>query len=294
MSLSKYIQTALMPEIRSISSGDLQQRVLDLGRKWFSDNHEESALIVTNCQKLGVDVTDERIQAIKDNILLHYYEKLLPFTGTLDSYYDFIKTMIDGEETVEKLKASISKGAGVLLASAHFGAIEFTVPYLATHFLPMNVLMKFSTEALSKTAHDMANRFFENGHFGQIKFIELGKPGTSAAMDMAAVLRKKEILLTVFDEKTDYSIPVKLFGKKVWGGAGLHKIITYTARNIALYSIFMIRQKDGRYKLSANEINAESPDAMQQIYQTLESVLSQHFEQWYFLHEDLPFVEETE
>jgi lauroyl/myristoyl acyltransferase len=144
---------------------------------------------------------------------------------------------------------------------------------------------------MSASANDLAEKYFQSGLFGQTRFIELGKPKTSAALDMAAALRRNELLLAVFDEKTDYSIPVTLYKKQLWGGAGLHKLIAFTQRDIALFTIFMLRKKNGHYKLIVQEIDKESKNSVQLLYNSLSDLLADNLEQWYFLHEDLPFIE---
>jgi hypothetical protein len=37
------------------------------------------------------------------------------------------------------------------------------------------------------------------------------------------------------------------------------------------------------------DIHGENP--IQQMYSNLQSVLEEHFEQWYFLHEEIPFAD---
>jgi lauroyl/myristoyl acyltransferase len=129
------------------------------------------------------------------------------------------------------------------------------------------------------------------GLTGEINFIEIGKPGTNAALEMAAALRKKEVLVTVFDEKTDYSIPVKLFGRDVWGGAGLDKLIKYTGSSIAVFNAYMIRTGPYNFELKLVEINVKSENIIQNMFTNLEQLVKDHLEQWYFLHEEIPFID---
>ena len=126
--------------------------------------------------------------------------------------------------------------------------------------------------------------------FGPIRFIEIGKPGTSIALEMAAALRRKEILISVFDERTDYSKPVTLFGKQVSGGAGLDKLIAFANVPVDVYTAFMIRLENYRYQLKLNKINTEDKNIIQQMYNNLQNIISSHCEQWYFLHEEIPFI----
>ena len=108
-----------------------------------------------------------------------------------DFYFNFLQNQINYQDICGKLKNSIDAGKGVLLAIAHFGAIEFLAPVLATTKLPLNVVLRFSTEQFSRIAHERALALEKSGFFGPIRFIEIGRPGTSAALEMAAALRKK-------------------------------------------------------------------------------------------------------
>lgn len=268
----------------------MKSAILQEGENWFKEHPEESALIVNNIEKLGKKADHDIVKKVQENILLHYYEKLLPVMRSPKFYHDFLTDRIDSGDTIVKLKAAADQGKGILCSVAHFGAVEFIAPYLASNFFPISVMLKFTTEQLSNAAHEQVHAYTESGLFGPIKFIELGKPGTSAALDMAAVLRRKEFLLTVFDEKTDYSIPVTLFGKKIWGGAGLDKLIAYTGRDIALFTAFMIRENGDRYRLELKEVDQKGSNPVQSLFDNLEQILYNYFEQWYFLHEEIPFT----
>ena len=291
MSLSRHLQKNILPKIQNNSPDALKSAVLLLGREWYSEHYEDQLLIEKNLSQFGIKATPELIDNIKENILLHYYEKMLPLTGTTQQYFQFLNDSIDGSEAIEQIEAVHRSGRGILLATAHFGAVEFISPFLSIRKLPMNVLLRFTTEQMSASINDLAEQYFQSGLFGKTRFIELGKPKTSAALDMAAVLRRNELLLAVFDEKTDYSIPVTLYNKQLWGGAGLHKLIAFTQRDIALFTIFMLRLKNGRYKVIVKEIDKDSKDVVQMLYNSLSDLIADNLEQWYFLHEELPFVE---
>lgn len=292
MNLSKYIQSPdLLNSVCGKTLPELKSAVLEKGNSWYRSNPDESSLIENNLKKLGIPCTTQLIESIKHHVILHYYEKLLPLTGSPDFYFNFLQNQIDIRNTCEKLENSISAGRGVLLAIAHFGAVEFLAPSLAALKLPLNVVLRFSTEQFSRIAHEQAQALEKSGLFGPIRFIEIGKPGTSAALEMAAALRKKEILVSVFDEKTDYSKPVTLFDKKVFGGAGLDKLIHFTNSPTDIFTAFMIRDDHDRYRLKTMEVDLSRDNIIQQMYDQLQEMVRAHTEQWYFVHEEIPFVD---
>jgi lauroyl/myristoyl acyltransferase len=294
MSLSRHLQTSgLFDTITGMSYQSLREVVVDLGTAWYADHPEERDIIAANLDAFELDTSPATIDAVQYNTILHYYEKFLPLAGSIQTYAEFLKNHIDAGDAIEIVQKSIAASRGVCLATAHFGAVEFIVPFLAAHHLPMNCVLKFSTEALSTIAHQQSAGLEKSGLFSLINLIEIGKPKTIAALQMAAVLRRKEIILSVFDEKTPYSKPVELFGTQVWGGAGLDRMIAFANTPVDLYAAFMVRRDADRYRLELHRIDAAETDCISAIYRVLESVVKQHPAQWYFLHEKLPFVLEA-
>jgi hypothetical protein len=292
MNLSKFIQSPdLLNNIFGKTATELRSAVLEKGNLWYKENPEEFRLIEKNLDLLGLPADPQLVQKIRYHVILHYYEKLLPLCGGPDFYFNFLHNQINCQDACVKLKHSLDAGKGVLLAIAHFGAVEFLAPVLATSKFPLNVVLRFSTEQFSRIAHERALALEKSGLFGPIRFIEIGRPGTSAALDMAAALRKKEILISVFDEKTDYSKPVTLFGKKVHGGAGLDKLVYFTNSPIDCYTAFMVREDGDRYKLKINPVDLAKSNIVQQMYDQLQEMVKSHLEQWYFVHEEIPFAE---
>ncbi|MBD3317756.1 MAG: hypothetical protein GF344_18365 [Chitinivibrionales bacterium] len=292
MSLSAYLQS---PDNLAASRGkepsEVKADFLRLGAAWFRDHPRESERIARNLHNLGLTADDEILERIREHIVLHYYEKLLPLCGDPAYFHRFLSRNVDADSAVETLSQSIRNGKGVLLAVPHFGAVEFLAPVSAMHKLPISAVLRFKTAELSRLAHQQVRHMAESGLFSEIKFVEIGKPGTNAALDMAAVLRRGEILLSVFDEKTEYSVPVQLLGRTVWGGAGLHKLLKFAGASVDVYAAFMLRKEDVRYTLQLHPVDPQTDNPIQRLYNELERKLHEHPEQWYFLHEEIPFVE---
>ena len=292
MSLSRHIQTAdLLKNIRGKISEELKTLILARGNDWYTCNPDETARIKQNLTEFGIPCTADLLQKIIKNTILHYYEKLLPLCGEPKYYYEFLKERVDLQEATLMLQESTSTGKGILIAISHFGAVEFLAPALAMQTLPLNTVLRFTTEQFSRMAHKQAEALYQSGFFGPIRFIEIGKPGTVTALEMAAVLRRKEFLVSVFDEKTEYSKPVSLLGKQVYGGAGLDRLVAFANTPVDIFTAFMVRCEQDHYKLVLHKIDQPTDNLIQQMYNHLESMVRKYCEQWYFLHEEIPFVE---
>ncbi len=293
MSLSKHLQsTDILQELTGKDPDESRSYMLGKGMEWFAEYPQERENIQKNLDHFNLPYAKEDITRIQENIILHYYEKVLPFCGTPQYYSQFLQEHIDSGDAITTLKKAQDAGKGILVALAHFGGVELVAPYLSSYKFPMHIVLRFTTEQFSAAANKQAQVFEESGSFGPLSFIEIGKPGTSSALEMAAALRKKDMLLTVFDEKTDYSIPVTLFGRKVWGGAGLDRLVRFAGTSVAIYTVFMVRTDTHAYELKLMEVPVDSEHPVQQMYDNLEKVVAGNVTQWYFLHEEVPFVNE--
>ncbi len=293
-SISRYIQTSgLLQRLSGMDRVQLKSAVAELGMQWYREHPEERERISRNLENFGLDFSSSVVDSVIEGVLLHYYEKLLPFAGSLSSYADFLKCHIDGNGTVSTLREVIASGNGVCIATAHFGAVELMVPYLAMNKLPVNAALRFTTEQLSETVRKHAKGLAQSGLFGKINIIELGKPKSAAAMKMAAALRRREIMLTVFDEKTPYSKPTELFGAKVWGGSGIDRIVSFSNTPVVVFASFMIRTENDGYRLELYKIDSSSSLMIDTLYRFLESIVRQYISQWYFLHEEIEFIEKN-
>lgn len=292
MSLSSYLQSEeILKEVPGKNSQEIRSYILERGLTWCRKHPEERDKVAKNLQLLNLPSTDELISNIQKHIVLHYFEKILPFGLGPEKYCDFLNTNISFND--QKLHHIINDGNGVLIALAHFGAVELIAPRLTTSKLPIYPALRFSTGRFSQIFQKFGEELTKRDLAGEINFIEIGKPGTTAALDMAVAIRKKGVLVTVFDEKTDYSIPVTLFSKKVWGGAGLDKLITFVRSPLVIFNAFLIRRGDNAFELKLMDVDTDSENPIQSMFTNLETVVKDHLEQWYFLHEEIPFIENS-
>ena len=108
MSLSRYIQSPeLLRNISGSNPEELKREVLDRGKRWYSENPGEVELITENLRKLEIPFTAELVEKIKINVILHYYEKLLPLCGGAEFYHSFLKKHVDCTDAAEFLRQSI-------------------------------------------------------------------------------------------------------------------------------------------------------------------------------------------
>ncbi len=290
MSLSKTLQSPeVLKDIKGKSLTEIKKSFLSVAEVWYKEHTDEEDLIRENLTSLNLQNDQEMVDAIKAHIAYHYAEKILPHAGTTEEFAQFLDAKVDTEEA-QALITEAQKDGGVLIATPHFGGVELVVPSISRMKFTANAVLKFSTQNLSDKAHQFVDKMASSGEFAPISFIELGKPGSNGALEMAGALRRNEVLFTVFDEETGYSVPAQLFGKTVEGGAGLDKLLKFAGASATAFNVFMIRTGEETFKMKLVKINLESENPIQEMYDNLQEVLEENLEQWYFLHEEIPFM----
>ena len=290
MSLSK---TLLSPKIISMIKGKAFDEMIDIlmekGGEYCAENPQEGETIKKNLESFGLPSDADTVKRVQEHIIHHYVEKLFPLAGTSEQLADFVEKRIDFSQAKELISKALQNGS-VLIAVSHFGGVECIVPTIAYLKFPINPVLKFSTQQYSEELYKCAKKLEESGLFAPINFIEIGKPRSFSAIQMARVLNKREVLFTVFDEETPHSKPVKLFNKTVLGGTGFDKLLRIARGKVSVFNSFMIRTGKN-YKMHVLPLDIKDDNYVQQMYDNQQKVLEKHFEQWYFLHEEIPFVD---
>jgi lauroyl/myristoyl acyltransferase len=291
MNLSNYLFSSdFFSSSDNKSSTQVRAYIFTKGNEWFKSFPEQTMLITRNLRTLGISYDNSLIKNIQTHILLHYYEKILPLIMSAEEYYKFIKENVKILEGFEDLKDCLSQKKGIILALCHFGAVELIGPTLCALGIPLTVALRFSNQKMAEIAKIRFNELSQSGLFAPMKIIEIGKTSSPVALEMAASLRRHENLLTVFDEKTNYSIPVNFFKNKIYGGAGINKLINLSQTDPFVFACFCLRKDDDTYEIIFKRISSKNENMIQEIYNIFEGYIIKNCNQWYFLHEEIPFV----
>ncbi len=290
MKLSGFLQSPdFLASLPRKSREELRSLIFTKGREWFDAYPEESMVIARNLRAFSIPATGALVREIQNNVLLHYYEKMLPLCLSPGDYHRYLTERIAMPPEFETLAADAGSTSGVVIAVCHFGAVECIAPALAARGIPVTGALRFATPGLADAARARSGAMAASGMFAPVNFIEIGSD-RPAALDMAAVLRRGGVLLAVFDEKTPYSLPVTLLRRQVWGGAGLDRLVRFAQPGARVFTAFAERGDDERFELRLHRLDADDPMLVQSLYNDLEPLLGTRCAQWYFLHEEIPFV----
>jgi lauroyl/myristoyl acyltransferase len=291
MRFSSHLQSKeFMESLPGISREQLRDHIFTQGASWFDNHHEETDTIRKNCTALGIGCDDNFIRAVQSNILLHYYEKLLPLCMTPPQLHDYLTKRVLLPKEIHLLKKSLKEEKGVLLASCHFGAVELIAPSLAAQGIPFTGTLRFATGTLSEAARNKAGQLTQSGLFANLRLIEIGNGPSAASLEMAAVLRRGELLCAVIDEPARYGVEVNVCGRRVLGNAGLEKLVAFMNGAVTVVTAFMIRTENETYELRLTELDSASAGLTQRMFDAFEKECLPLLPQWYFLHEEISFV----
>jgi lauroyl/myristoyl acyltransferase len=292
MRLSNYLQTPdFLASLPEKTPDELRAWIFAKGKEWFDSYPEESMVIAKNLRAFGISADPALLHEIQKHVLLHYYEKMLPLCLAPSDYHRFLIESVIMPSQFAELQSAAAKGDGVVLATCHYGAVEYIAPALAARGVQLTGVLRFSTTQLSTAARTQADSLAASGLFAQVNFIEIGNAKSAAALDMAAVLRRGGVLLAVFDERTPYSVPVTILNKQVWGGAGLDRLIKFAQPSARVFAAFAQRTEHDLCRIDLCPIEPRHSRLVQTMFDHLQSYLVPSCIQWYFLHEEIPFVD---
>ena len=171
-----------------------------LARLYFLCRPGQVKRIRKNIAKAMRDRTPSEVDKITEGvikgIIQHYQEKMLNGFLPMPKFRKFLvsRVVFDGYERV--LQDAIKEGRGVIIASAHYGALELLPIYLAVRKYGTVTLAKFSTEKLKDIIVPRAN--------GDGLEIIVPGNGTNVFREATKVLSENKIFVTQCDETDEW------------------------------------------------------------------------------------------
>lgn len=134
----------------------------------------------------GPDLEASVLQGIYD----HYFEKLLLAYWGYDRMRNFLLKRVSLVHA-DLLDAALREGRGVVLATAHYGAVEFLPGTLTLRGYPVTMVVRYKTAKLKRTLEHRASRV-------NVRLLDLEEGGiVSKAMKS---LKEGRIFVTELDE----------------------------------------------------------------------------------------------
>jgi KDO2-lipid IV(A) lauroyltransferase len=226
------------------------------------------------------DRTPSEIKKITRGVLRglvhHYQEKMLNAFFDTPKLRQFLtsKVSFDGNEGV--LQQALKEGKGVIIASAHYGALEFLPRYLAVRRYPTVTMAKFKTQRLK----NILLRRAEEDNLGVIIPGEVN----NVLLEASKVLSQNRVLVTQCDESDEWHADrehtMQFLGRKIHSDRMLRVLCKRTGA-VLLFGL-LHREGKMRYRLLLHRVPCEEDVPINvRTLRLLESYIYQHPEQWY-------------
>ena len=251
-----------------------------LARLYFICSRKQVKIIRNNIAKAMTDRTPSETKEITRGVLRgviqHYQEKMINGFLSIPSVKELLISNVglDGHERV--LENALEEGRGVIIATGHYGAMEFLPPYLAFKKYPAVVIAKFSSERLQRISVSRAN--------SQGLGIIVPGNGTNVFREAVKVLSQNKILVTQCDETdewhSDRHTSMEFLGKMIHPDRMLRVLCKKTGA-VLLFGV-LLRQGEGQYKLVLHRMpDAGDSQVNVRTLKLLEKYIYEHPEQWY-------------
>jgi lauroyl/myristoyl acyltransferase len=251
-----------------------------LARVYFACRPGQVKRIRKNIAKALRDRTPSEVDKITRGVIKgtiqHYQEKMINGFLPMPKFRKFLvsRVVFDGYERV--LQDAIKEGRGVIIASAHYGALEFLPIYLAVRKYGIATLAKFATERLRNITVPRAN--------GDGLEIVVPGNGTNVFREASKVLSENKIFVTQCDETdawhADNKEWMEFLGRKIHPDRMLNVLCKRTGA-VLLFGV-LHRENKKEYKLLLRRVPCEGnvPTNVRTL-KMLEEYIREHPEQWY-------------
>jgi len=251
-----------------------------IGKIYYMLRRKEKKLIERNICDMMEGKTRREIRKIKTEtfrgIFAHYFEKMYSAFKDMDE----VRDLINERFTIENrhvLDEALSRGKGVILVTAHWGAVEFIPWVLGLKGYPISVILECQTQHLFRELKKKADEY-------NAKLIS-SKDVISVYAEALQSLQENRLLMTECDEVDTWrkrsSRTINLFGKTLYFDNTLD-ILAHRAGSPAV-GVFLKRLPKGRYSLICEPINngVQAKNTAKRALGLWQKYVSRYPEQWY-------------
>jgi len=214
-----------------------------------------------------------------NGIFSHYHEKLLTAYFPYNKVCRFILKQVNLEKQY-LLDEALARGKGVILVTAHFGAVEFLPTSLALNGYKVTMVVRFKTERLRRALTQRAARL-------GITLLDATE-GEGVVFSACQALRSNQILITECDEFDAWRPHRNLQARFLGCSAPLDRTLDLFHRRHHSPVIFglVCRLQRNRYKLRLHSLvdeaqNAQTTTISHRALRVLEQYIHMAPHQWY-------------
>lgn len=206
----------------------------------------------------------------------HYLEKMFNAFLEVSKFRNFLisRVSFDGYERV--LQDALNEGRGVIIATGHYGALEFLPSYLAVRKYAAVTVANFTTEKLKKIMVQRANR---DG-------LDVIVPGDvpNVLREATKALGQNKIFITQCDEtdewRVDHNNTMEFLGQEIHPDRMI-EVLCKRTRAVLLFGL-LHREGENRYKLLLHRVPDKGDASISvRTLKLLERYIYRYPDQWY-------------
>jgi KDO2-lipid IV(A) lauroyltransferase len=280
-SLSSLFQTRLNVALfRHLPPAVTYYVMLLFGRIYYLFKRRERHLIESNIRDMLGDEDEAwlqlKIREAFKGIFLHYFEKLFAAFRSYDCIRRFVNSHFE-VEGMEIVDGALRAGRGAILATAHYGAVEFIPWVLALRSYPLDVILECAT-------HRLREAFNEKTRYVDVRLYTL-EDGQGVFFRALETLKSNRLLMTECDEVDTWhrreSRRIRLFGKDLYFDSTLNLLARRSGAPVI--AAFLERTGFMRYKLTLEDVSLqrETDNVARDTMTLWEKYVTRHPEQWY-------------
>jgi lauroyl/myristoyl acyltransferase len=220
---------------------------------------------------------DRIVGGVIKGIIRHYQEKMLNGFMAMPRLGKFLFSNVISGGCKRVLEDALAEGRGVIIASAHYGALELLPIYLAKEKYETVTLCKFTTKRLKNIVLERSKE----------TALDIVVPinGTNVFREASKALSQNKIFVTQCDEvdawHRDPKSTIEFLGRKIHPDRMLNVLCRRTGA-VLLFGILQ-REGKGKYRLLLHRVPCgDSQTSVNvQTIKLLEGYIQKHPDQWY-------------
>ncbi len=281
MSLSRFFQTGLFPILVRHTPLAVSNGIFHLcGSAYYFLNGREKNLIRENVRdllRLGrKNKLDSMAHRVFHGTIEHYFEKMLLASKPLP----FIRRFLAKNAVFERedlLIEAYRRGKGVIMVTAHWGAVELVPAMLQLRGYPLSIILETATPELRKKLENLAEGL-------DVELI-IESAGAKVLQATLSALARGRILITQCDEVDAWrrrkSKTIRLFQRELYFDHTLDFLAQKSKASVL--GIYCSRFRSRRYKVVCEDIASAGGDegVAARALSMWERYLLQAPEQWY-------------
>jgi len=282
LNLSKFLQAKMNVLIfRFLPFHTSRVYLRFLGRIYYGFRKKEQSLIKGTLKYIfGKEYTPRTLKILYTKtfrgIIDHYHEKLFIAYSNFPQLMKFFinRISLSGED---EFKACLDNGQGIILVTAHYGAVEALPGALAARGYPVTMILRFQTERLKKSLVERAETM-------DLHLVDLDEG--NVFFTAVNALKQGRILITECDEfdawRTSKQYPVSFFGHAMDGDKTLEILRKRSGASVA--TALMQRMGNKRYNMKLTTLITDQSDKRsvgKAALEVLEESIKESPEHWY-------------